>query len=129
MTKIDKMVAELMIARAKVAETRLIMMDANTSSIFWNKMDTIHADIEASIKSAIRFNWSDAVTDGLNADTAGVLTETGACLCAIYVIQFDMSRFVTRTSAENMVNILRDIALRNLSILRDKKSQEFMKNA
>lgn len=103
--------------------------NANATAKLTAATDIYVLNVESFINSSSRFNWSDAFTAGLNADTAGILTETGACLCAIYVIQFDMSGFVTRTSAENMVNILRDISLRNLSILRDKKTQTFIQEA
>ena len=41
-------------------------------------------------------------------------------------ISWDMSGFTSRIEAEDMINILRDIALRNISILRDKKTQDFI---
>jgi hypothetical protein len=37
-----------------------------------------------------------------------------------------MSGFTSRVEAEDMINILRDGALRGLSILRDKKAQQFL---
>ena len=42
-----------------------------------------------------------------------------------YVIQYDFSGFTSRTEAEDMINVLRDAALRGMSILRDKKAQDF----
>ena len=83
---------------------------------------------ESEINVACRFNFSDEYSV-LNADVKGILKEAASNLAAIYVICFDMSGFSTRTEAENMVNILRDGYLRCISILRDKKPQEFMKNA
>ena len=83
---------------------------------------------ESLINSITRFNWSDAYS-GLNADTKGILKEVASNLAAIYVIQYDMSGFTSRTEAEDMVNILRDAALRGLSLLRDKKVKEFMDKA
>ena len=92
--------------------------------------DTIILDVEAVINCMTRFNYSafDTAT-AINGDVRGILIDTGACLAAIEGISYDMSGFVTRTEAENMVNILRDTALRNLSILRDKKVQEFITEA
>ena len=83
---------------------------------------------ESEINVMTRFNWSDAYS-GLNADVKGILKEAASNLAAIYVIQFDMSGFTTRTEAENMINVLRDGALRAMSILRDKKQQDFMNAA
>ena len=89
--------------------------------------DTIILDVEAVINCSSRYDWSTAdAASALNATVRGILIDTGACLAAIEGISFDMSGFSSRTEAENMVNILRDIALRNLSILRDKKTQTFM---
>ena len=49
MTKMNKMIDNLHVALAKVEETKDLMMDANTNVIFWTKMDSIEADIRASI--------------------------------------------------------------------------------
>ena len=83
---------------------------------------------ESEINVMTRFNWSDAYA-GLNADVKGILKEVASNLAAIYVIQFDMSGFTTRTEAEDMINVLRDAALRGMSILRDKKAQDFANGA
>jgi hypothetical protein len=80
---------------------------------------------ESIINSTCRYNFSDNYST-LNADTKNILKQVASDLAAIYVISYDMSGFVTRTEAENMINILRDSALRGLSILRDKKTQEFI---
>ena len=92
--------------------------------------DEIIVDVEAMINCLTRFDWVtlDTATT-LSASVRGILIDTGACLAAIEGISFDMSGFTSRVEAEDMINVLRDIALRNLSILRDKKTQEFMKNA
>ena len=50
MTKMNKMIDNLHIALAKVEETKALMMDSNTNSIFWNKIDVIEADLAATIK-------------------------------------------------------------------------------
>ena len=50
-------------------------------------------------------------------------------MAAIYVIQYDMSGYTSRVEAEDMVNILRDAALRGLALLRDKKVEDFMTGA
>ena len=83
--------------------------------------------VESQINNLTRYNWSDNYA-GLNADVKGLLKEIASNLAAVYVIQYDMSGFTTRTEAEDMINVLRDAALRGLSILRDKKVQDFMVN-
>lgn len=100
--------------------------NANATAKAVAATDVYVLNVEGYINSVTRYNWSDAFTAGLNVDVGGILTETGACLCAIYVIQWDMSGFASRGEAESMVNILRDIALRNISILRDIKTQTFI---
>ena len=87
--------------------------------------DKIVLDVEATINVLTRYNWSDAF-GALNVDVKGILTDTVSCLCAIEGIIFDMSGINTRTEAEDDINVLRDIALRNMSILRDKKNQDFI---
>ncbi len=92
--------------------------------------DTIILDVEAVVNVLTRFDWStaDAATT-LNATVRGILIDTGACLAAIEGIIWDMSGYTSRVEAEDLINVLRDIALRNMSILRDKKNQKFMKEA
>ena len=85
-------------------------------------------EVESLINTVCRYNFSDAYA-GLDADVKGILKEVASNLAAIYVIQYDMSGFTSRIEAEDMVNILRDGALRGLSVLRDKKQQKFINEA
>ena len=103
-------------------------INANATAKLTAATDVYVLNVESFINSATRYNWSDAFTAGLNVDVQGILTETGACLCAIYVINADLDA-IGRGTAEDMVNILRDIALRNISILRDKKTETFINDA
>ena len=83
---------------------------------------------ESTINVLTRYNWSDAYA-GLDVDVKGLLKQITSDLAAINVIQYDMSGFTSRIEAEDMINVLRDSALRGLSILRDKKNQKFMQEA
>ena len=83
---------------------------------------------ESTINVMTRKNWSDLYS-GLNTDVKKILSETASNLAAIYVINYDMGGYTNLTEASNMVNILRDVALRNISILRDLKQQDFMNGA
>lgn len=83
---------------------------------------------ESVINVMTRYNWSDNYAS-LNDDAKGILKEVASNLAAIYIIQYDMSGYTSRIEAEDMVNILRDAALRGLSILRDKKNQTFLQGA
>ena len=83
---------------------------------------------ESFINTATRINYSDTFST-LNADVKGILKEAASNLAAIYIIQFDMGGYTNRKEAESMVNILRDAALRAMSILRDEKSKDFVNGA
>ena len=92
------------------------------------RINALCLQVESSINCVTRFNWSDAFT-GLNPDVKGILAETESDLVAIYLIQFNMAGYTSRVEAEDMINVLRDAALRNLALLRDKKTQDFMVGA
>ena len=100
-------------------------INANATAKATAATDVYVLNVEAFINSASRFNWSDEFVS-MNADVKGILTEAGACLCANKVIKSDMSGYASRIEAEDMINVNRDTALRNISVLRDMKSQTFM---
>ena len=83
---------------------------------------------EATINVATRKNWSPLFTD-LNSAVRDILSDTSNSLVAIEAIKYDMSGYTSRGEAESMVNILRDGVLRNISFLRDKKSEDFINGA
>ena len=99
-------------------------VNANSTSASTTSTDVYVLNVEAFINCFTRYNWSDAFT-GLNADVAEMLTDTGASLCAIKVITSDMDS-IGRSTAESMITVLRDNALRNLQVLRNKNTQTFM---
>jgi len=101
---------------------------ASATSVAEAYVNDFMTQAESEINIATRHNWSDDYA-GLNADVKGILKEAASNLAAIYVISYDMSGFTSRTEAENMVNILRDGYLRCISLLRDKKAQDFMEGA
>lgn len=86
------------------------------------------AQAESTINGMCRYNFSDNYAT-LNADTRDILKQVASDLAAIYVITYDFSGYDSRTEAEDIINILRDSALRGLSILRDKKVQDFINNS
>lgn len=89
------------------------------------RINALCLQAESEINCVTRYNWSDAYSN-LNADVRGILSEAESNLVAIYVISFNMAGFTTRTEAEDLINVLRDGYLRCVSILRDKKVQDFM---
>ena len=91
--------------------------------------DTIILDVEAIVNNICRFDFSTLdASSTLNSSVRGILIEASACLAAIEGIIWDMSGYTTRIEAEDLINVLRDRALFVISILRDKKVQEFIKN-
>lgn len=89
--------------------------------------DTIIIDVEAMINCATRYDWSalDSATT-MNASIRGILVDTAACLAAIEGVTWDMSGYTSRIEAEDVINVLRDRALMNIQILRNKEVQTFM---
>ena len=57
-----------------------------------------------------------------------ILNDICSSFVAIEGISYDMSGYTSRTEAEDIINVLRDGMLRNLSILRDMKVREFIIN-
>jgi len=86
------------------------------------------AQAESTINVMCRYNFSDKFST-LNTDVKQILKEVASNLAAIYVINYDMSGFTSRTEAENMINILRDASLRGLSILRNQQAVTFINGA
>jgi len=107
-------------AGAKVSAT----LNAATDTTFVYSNEFI-GQVESLINVMTRKNWSDDYA-GLNVDVKKILTETASNLAAIYCISYDMSGYTTRTEAEDMINTLRDGALRGLSILKNQNVQTFM---
>jgi curli biogenesis system outer membrane secretion channel CsgG len=81
--------------------------------------------VESEINASCRYNFSDNYTS-LNTDTKGLLKEIASDLAAIYVISYDMSGFTSRIEAEDMINVLRDAALRGIALLKDRKVTDFI---
>lgn len=102
--------------------------NANTTDFTTTEMTAANLRAESVINVMTRYNWSDLVTAGLNADVKGILSDIASSLVAIEGISYDMSGFTSLGEAEDMINTNRDIALRGLAILRDLKNQKFVKD-
>ena len=101
---------------------------ANATAITEGAINDYSTQVESLINCICRYNFSDNYAT-LNADVKGILKEVASDLAAIYAITYDMSGYASRIEAEDMINILRDAALRGLSLLRDKKTQDFINGA
>ena len=62
----------------------------------------------------------------LPSTTRGMITEAASNLAAIYILQNDMKGYGVRAYPEDSIVVLRDAFLRDISILRDKKVQDFI---
>ena len=92
------------------------------------RINALCLQVESLINVTCRYNFSDNYA-ALNADVKGILSEVASNLVAIYIINFNLNSYTTRIEAEDMINILRDASLRGLSLLRDKKQQDFINGA
>ena len=98
---------------------------ANVAAGFSDAMYTAAGlQAECTVNSMCRYNFSDAWA-ALNVDVKYLISDIVSSMVAIQAIMYDMSGYTSRTEAEDMVNVLRDGILRGLSILRDKKVQDF----
>lgn len=84
--------------------------------------------VESEINATCRYNFSDNYAS-LNADTKGLLKQIASDLAAIMVISYDMSGYTSRIEAEDLINVLRDRALRGLNLLKDQKVVDFINGA
>lgn len=97
------------------------------------RINALCLQVESLINCICRYNFSDNYAT-LNADVRGLLSEVESNLVAIYIITYNMrgdgdNGYGSRIEAEDMINVLRDGALRGLSILKDKKTQDFINGA
>ena len=100
-------------------------VNASATSAAVGETDKYVLQIEALVNVLTTRNWSDDYAD-LNDDVKQIVLGITSSLCAILVITNDMSGFTSRIEAEDMINVLRDGALRDMSILRNKIAQDFI---
>ncbi len=84
---------------------------------------------ESMVNAVARFNFSDWFAGSPNADVKGLLSDIVSSFVAIQGITYKMSGQSgdkNRIEAEDQINILRDGMLRGLSLIRDKKVQDFI---
>lgn len=89
------------------------------------RINALCLQVESQINASVRYNFSDTYST-LNADTKGILSEVESNLVAIYLIIFNMAGYTSRIEAEDMINVLRDAALRGIKLLKDKKVEDFI---
>lgn len=79
---------------------------------------------ESFINNATRYNWSD-IYSTLTAEVKHTLTEAVSNLAAIYMINYDMGGYTSRTEAEIMINVLKQRADECIAVLIEKKGETF----
>lgn len=87
------------------------------------------AQAEAHINVACNkvFAVDSTAFTALGTGIKKILTEAASNLAAIYVINYDLSGFTTRTEAEVMINVLYQLAQDCINILKDKDHTDFVK--
>ena len=103
-------------------------VNANATAKAVTATDIYVLETESFVNAASRFNWSDAYA-GLNVDVKSILHSITSSMCAMTVIATDMSGFTSQEEAQTMLDVLREEALRGLSILRDVKARDFINAA
>jgi len=99
-------------------------VSASLTEAHWNNYIK---QAEALVNNVARKNFSGSYAT-YREEVKATMEEIASNIAAIYAIQWDMGGY-TRVEAENMINILRDAALRGLSIIKDKKVQDFIDGA
>ena len=99
------------------------------SASFTSDMKTLAvAQAESNINAIARYNFSDTYST-LNTDVKLILSDIASSMVAIQGILYDFTDYPSRIVAEDMINSYRDGILRNLSIIRDKRVQDFINGA
>lgn len=80
---------------------------------------------ESRVCSMSKYNWIDAYGT-LSADVKYLLEEAVSNLAAIYLINYDMSGYTSRTEAQTMLDILYDNAKKAITELTEVKVRDFM---
>ena len=109
---------------AKAGDNAPILADAATYDEFIDQAEGV-------ICTATRHNWVSNFGT-LSSDVKLILEGVCTDLAAINVISTKLTGedgTKDRIESEDQINVFRDSALRGISILRDKKSQTFLKNA
>ena len=80
---------------------------------------------EATCAVISRHDWV-TTSAAILTNAKPLIEETVTALAAIEAVKYDMVGYTTRIEAEDIINVLRDSALRGLSLLRDQKGVKFI---
>jgi len=100
---------------------------ANATSKAVTATDVYVLAVESLVNAQTKFDWS-AWYAGAGAASVykGLCTEAGACLCAVYVIESDMSVFTTVAEAQSMIITLNNRAEKAMNALVDANVKTLM---
>ncbi len=90
-----------------------------------DNIDMVINQAESTINTITRTDYTKKYA-GLSNNVKKILEQVCQDLTAIDLIKYDMSGYTDRVEAEDMINVLRDAALRGLSILKDMKTTDFI---
>lgn len=105
--------------------------NASATSVAEVYVNDFMTQAESLINGAARYNFSDNYST-LNVDVKAILKLVASNLAAIYVLNYKPTGDdgkLSRIEYEDRINILRDGYLMGLSILRDKKVEDFINKA
>jgi hypothetical protein len=90
--------------------------------------DVYVLDVESAINVATRKDWG-LVYAALDVDVKYMLMQTAASKCAMIVIMNDMSGFTSLKEATTMLNVLYNIYVTNIELLKVQAQQDFIAGA
>lgn len=102
---------------------------ANASTISTNEIlaNTFVLESESTICGYTKYNWLDDYST-LNEDIKFLLNETTSCMAAIKMMAYDPSGYTDNEEIELMIDTYREIIERNLNILENSDSQDWINN-
>ena len=103
---------------------RKVGANASTTSNVEAYINQFMTEAESLINVFTGNNWSDSYAT-LNDDARGILKEISSNLAAIDVLNYDPSG-MPQSEFQDRINVLRDAAIRGLSVLKNKKPQTFI---
>ena len=92
------------------------------------RINTLCLEVESYINSVSRYNWSDAYA-GLNVDVKHLLSMLESDLVAMYIINYNMSVYASRSEAETMLNALRDRVSSAVKLIKEEANKRFIQAA
>ena len=101
--------------------------DLTTSWALTSEFETWIEEAEAVVSAVSRYDYV-ANSAGLQTNIKPILSDATSNLAAIQAVKYKMAGYASRIEAEDVINVLRDAALRDLSLLRDQKVVKFLKD-